>query len=123
MQRPAQFSLVLETPAASPEDASAHFSAKLSVETDISDVMFDLQRGYEGFVIVDVRDQASFEACHIPGAMHIPTRRIDAETTRGIPKEKAVVVYCWGPGCAKKAGKSRARSEIQHRCTGRAQNG
>jgi len=77
MQRPRQFSLVLEIPAASPDEASAHFAAKLSVETDISDLMFDLQRGYEGFVLLDVRDQAAFDACHIPGAVHVPARQID----------------------------------------------
>ncbi len=99
MQRPRQFSLVLEIPAASPDEASAHLAAKLSVETDISDLMFDLQRGYEGFVLLDVRDQASFDACHIPSAVHLRARRIDGDTTREIPKDKAVVVYCWGPGC------------------------
>ena len=99
MERPRQFSLVLETPVASPDEASAHFLAKLSVETDISDLVFDLQKGYDGFVVLDARDEASFEACHIPGAVNVPARRVDTETTREIPKEKAVVVYCWGPGC------------------------
>ncbi|MDA1215552.1 MAG: rhodanese-like domain-containing protein [Chloroflexi bacterium] len=111
LQRSGEFSLVLETPAVSPDEASAHFSAKLSVETDISDVMLDLQRGYEGFVLLDARDQAAFDACHIPSAVSMPARRIDAETTRDIPKEKAVVVYCWGPACnsATKAALKLAR--------------
>ena len=39
-----QFSLVLEVPPAEPQDASRHFASKLSVETDPSDVMLDLQR-------------------------------------------------------------------------------
>ena len=99
MQRSRQFSLVLETPAANPEQASAHFLAKLSVETDIADLMVDLQGGYDGFVLLDVRDQRAFEECHIPGAVHLAARRIDAETTRDMPKDKAVVVYCWGPAC------------------------
>lgn len=151
MQRPREFSLVLEIPAASPDEANAHFAAKLSVETDISDLMFDLQRGYEGFVLLDVRDQASFEVCHIPSAIHLPARRIDGDTTRGIPKEKAVVVYCWGPGCngatkaalalsklgfrvkeligagsstgAKRVGASKVRLQIQRLCTGRDLSG
>ena len=99
MQQSRQFSLVLETPAASPEEARAHFAAKLSVETDVADLMLDLQRGHDAFVLLDVRDQKSFDECHIPTAVNISSRRIDSETTRGMPKEKAVVVYCWGPAC------------------------
>ena len=99
MQRSPQFSLVLETPAAGPEEASAHFLAKLSVETDIADLMVDLQKGCDGFVLLDVRDQPAFEDCHIPSAVNLPMRRIDGDTTRDLPKEKAVVVYCWGPAC------------------------
>ena len=80
-------------------EANAHFSAKLSVETDIADLMSDLKRGaQDGFVLLDVRDQATFEECHIPTAINLPTRRIDGDTTKGLPKER-VVVYCRGPAC------------------------
>lgn len=99
MQRSRHFSSVLETPAASPDEASAHFLAKLSVETDVADLMADLRNGYDGFVLLDVRDQTSFEECHIPSAVNLPTRRITADTTGDISREKAVVVYCWGPAC------------------------
>jgi rhodanese-related sulfurtransferase len=91
--------LVLETPAASPEEASEHFLAKLSVETDVADLMFDLQHGFDGFVLLDVRDPSAFEECHIPTAVNLPTRRIDAGTTRDFSKAKPIVVYCWGPAC------------------------
>lgn len=95
------FSLVLETPAARPEDAARHFLAKLSVETDVSDVMLDRQRGQNGFVLVDVRSSPVFEECHIPGAINLPYRRINENTEEIIQlsKEKLVVVYCWGPAC------------------------
>ncbi len=95
------FSLVLETPAARPEDAARHFLAKLSVETDVSDVMLDRQRGQNGFVLVDVRSSPVFEECYIPGAINLPYRRINENTEEIIQlsKEKLVVVYCWGPAC------------------------
>lgn len=99
MQRSPTFSLVLETPAAGSEQASAHFLAKLSVETDIADLMIDLQKGYDGFVLLDVRDERAFEDCHIPSAANLPTRRINGDTTRDLAMEKAIVVYCWGPAC------------------------
>lgn len=50
-------------------------------------------------MLVDVRDPADFEKCHIPSAINLPTRRIDANTTRDFPKDKPIVVYCWGPAC------------------------
>jgi rhodanese-related sulfurtransferase len=94
-----QFSLVLEVPAADPQDASRHFASKLSFETDPSDVMLDLQRGQTGFVIVDVRSADDFEECHVEGAISFPYRQINAETVTRLPKDKLIVVYCWSPGC------------------------
>lgn len=94
-----QFSLVLEVPPAEPQEASRHFASKLSVETDPSDVMLDLQRGQTGFIIVDVRSTDDYEECHVEGAISFPYRQINAETVTRLPKDKLIVVYCWGPGC------------------------
>ena len=94
-----QFSLVLEVPAADPQEASRHFASKLSVETDPSDVMLDLQRGQTGFIIVDVRSADDFEECHIDCAISFPYRQINAESITRLPKDKLIVTYCWGPGC------------------------
>jgi rhodanese-related sulfurtransferase len=94
-----QFSLVLEVPAAAPEDAHRHFASKLSMETDPSDVMLDLQRGQDGFVIMDVRGADDYADCHIDGAIHLPYRQINADTTKHLSKDKVIVTYCWGPGC------------------------
>lgn len=102
------FSLVLETPPASPEEAQRHFLARLSVETDPSDVRLDLQRGQTGFVLVDARSEQDFTECHIPGALNLPYRKINKETTGHLAKEKPVVVYCWSPGC-NAANKAAAR--------------
>src|SRR5215469_3267231 len=93
------FSLVLETPAAQPEEAHRHFLAKLSVETDPSDVRLDLQRGQKSFVLLDTRSVQDFEECHIPGAINLPARRITAESTAHLSKERPIVTYCWGVGC------------------------
>ena len=102
------FSLVLETPAARPEDAQRHFLAKLSVETDAADVRLDLQRGQNSFVMIDARAAQDFEECHIPGALNLPYRRITAESTAHLSKEQLLVVYCWSPGC-NSATKAAAR--------------
>lgn len=94
-----QFSLVLEVPPADPQDAARHFASKLSVETDPSDVMLDLQRGQNSFIILDVRSVEDFEECHVEGASSFPYRQMNAETVTRLPKDKVIVVYCFGPGC------------------------
>ena len=91
------FSLVLDTPAAEPELARQHFLSRLAFETDISDLLLDLQRGQSNFTIIDTRSAKSFAECHIPGAINLP--RINEQTTAELPKGKVCIVYCWGPGC------------------------
>jgi rhodanese-related sulfurtransferase len=93
------FSFVLETPAATPEAARQHFLAKLSVETDAADLRTDLERGRKGFVVVDTRTPEAYARRHIPGALNIPSRTVNAQTTAALSKEDVIVVYCWGPGC------------------------
>lgn len=43
--------------------------------------------------LVDVRDSVSYNNGHIPGAIHIPFARVEAEASR-LPKGKPVVAYC-----------------------------
>ncbi|GAC1637120.1 MAG: rhodanese-like domain-containing protein [Ktedonobacteraceae bacterium] len=93
------FSLVGETPAARPEDAQHHFLAKLSVETDVSDVQLDLQRGQNSFLLIDARSTSDFAQSHLPGAISLPYRSINAESTTHLSKEQLIVVYCWSPAC------------------------
>jgi rhodanese-related sulfurtransferase len=93
------FSLVLEMPAAKPEEAHRHFLAKLLVETDAADVRLDLQRGQNSFLLIDARAAQDFEECHIPGAINLPYRKITAESTAHLSKEQPLVIYCWSPGC------------------------
>lgn len=99
--RAAAFSFVLETGTADPVVARQHFAAKLSVETDPADVHADLERGARGFRVVDVRGALHYERCHIPGALNLPARSINADTVRaaGLSADDVIVVYCWGPGC------------------------
>ncbi|WP_321472063.1 rhodanese-like domain-containing protein [uncultured Paludibaculum sp.] len=94
-----RFSSVLETPAADPEIARAHFASKLSVETDPSDVFADMEKGIPGFVVVDVRSPQRYAEGHVPGSLNIPHRTLREETTAGIPRDTVVITYCDGPGC------------------------
>jgi rhodanese-related sulfurtransferase len=96
---PGSTSRVLAIPAAAPETAHDHFRARLSFETDASDVYTDQQNGAAGFLLVDTRAHADYEAEHLPGAFSLPHSEMSAETTRGLPRDVLLVTYCWGPGC------------------------
>jgi rhodanese-related sulfurtransferase len=84
---------------ASSADTIAHFSAKLSFETDPSDVAAALADGTADFVLVDVRGQSSWAQGHADGALHIPRVDIAERAAELIPAGSRVVVYCWGPAC------------------------
>jgi rhodanese-related sulfurtransferase len=91
---------VTTIPAAPSADAAAHYAARLSFETDCSDVGADVERGVEGFVVVDVRSPELYAEGHVPGSINLPHRRITAETAAAlIPPGVLVVTYCNGPHC------------------------
>lgn len=94
------FSFVREVVAAEPEAARAYYATKLAVETDPADLNIDLRRGAEGIVVVDARaNPESWEECRIPGALRLPYRTINEQTTADLPRDAVLVVYCWGPAC------------------------
>ncbi|HUP50540.1 MAG TPA: rhodanese-like domain-containing protein [Thermoanaerobaculia bacterium] len=43
--------------------------------------------------VIDVRDSVSYTNGHIPGAIHIPFSRVEAEAS-SLPKDKPIVAYC-----------------------------
>jgi rhodanese-related sulfurtransferase len=81
-----------------PEEAHAHFSARLRFETDCADVAADLKAGAMDYTVVDVRSPKAYAFGHVPGAISAPSPTIDAEVAASLP-EGLLVVYCWGPGC------------------------
>ena len=89
--------------------AIQHFAAKLSFETDVSDVHAALESGDSGFVLIDSRGEAAWEQGHIAGALHLPTREIALRAVEHVPAGTPVVTYCWGPGCN---GATRAALEF-----------
>ena len=94
---------------AAPADAVAHFAARLAFETDVSDVHADMEAGVPGLVVVDSRSRESWDAGHVPGAVHLPTAEIAARAEAEVPRSAVVVTYCWSPGCN---GSTRAALEF-----------
>jgi rhodanese-related sulfurtransferase len=48
-----------------------------------------------GAQIVDVLPAAEYEDLHLPGAISLPLKRLNAETVARLERDDAVVVYCW----------------------------
>nr|VUD32065.1 Rhodanese-related sulfurtransferase [Raoultella sp. NCTC 9187] len=72
-------SVVTEFTPAAPAEAAAWFGKKLSLETDCADVHRAMSEGEADCVLLHVVGSAeTFARRHLPGALHIPHRHIDA---------------------------------------------
>lgn len=49
----------------------------------------------EGAQFVDVLGTSEFHDAHLPGAIHIPLRRLDAQAPERLDRAPPVVVYCF----------------------------
>ncbi|MFD2264745.1 rhodanese-like domain-containing protein [Lacibacterium aquatile] len=92
-------SSVTQIPAANAAVAAAHFAARLSLETDCSDVEAAMRAGEMDFVLLDVRGPISYAKAHVPGAINLPHRKITTEALAAYPADTVFVVYCAGPHC------------------------
>lgn len=92
-------SRVLDTPPADAKTANEHFLSRLSFETDPSDVYNDLKNMINNIVVVDARTIEAYSKGHVPGAINLPWRTINEETTIDLPREKVLVTYCDGVHC------------------------
>ncbi len=84
---------------ASSTEAEAHFSKRLTLETDCWDVHHALTNGATDFVLLDVRGRDAYTAGHVPGAVSMPHAEIDADRMGAWPAGTVFVVYCAGPHC------------------------
>ena len=48
-----------------------------------------------GGQLVEVLLREEYEEQHLRSAVNIPLKELDAETTAGLDRAKAVIVYCW----------------------------
>jgi rhodanese-related sulfurtransferase len=45
--------------------------------------------------LVEVLPQEEYDEEHLPGAVNIPVKELDAQTTAQLDKRNPVIVYCW----------------------------
>lgn len=48
-----------------------------------------------GAQLVEVLPPEQYAEERVPGAINIPLKRLDTQTTAQLDKRRAVVVYCW----------------------------
>ena len=48
----------------------------------------------QGAQLVDVLGEDEFEHDHLPGAINIPLKRLDATTAARLDRDRPVLVYC-----------------------------
>lgn len=48
-----------------------------------------------GAQLVEVLPSPEYEEDHLPGAIHLPLRKIDSDAVNVLDRNRAVVVYCW----------------------------
>jgi rhodanese-related sulfurtransferase len=48
-----------------------------------------------GAQLVEVLPGEEYEELHLPGAVNIPLKELDADSTAGLEKRNPVIVYCW----------------------------
>jgi len=49
----------------------------------------------EGAQVVDVLPAQEYGEDHLPGAINLPLRKIEADATRVLDPSRPVIVYCW----------------------------
>ena len=48
-----------------------------------------------GAQLVEVLPEAEYTEAHLPGAINIPLKQLDAHSSGVLARDRPVVVYCW----------------------------
>ena len=49
----------------------------------------------EGAQVVEVLARSEYDEDHLPGAIHLPLRRLETEARSVLDPGRPVIVYCW----------------------------
>lgn len=49
----------------------------------------------DGAQLVEVLPAGEYTEMHLPGAVNIPLKTLDAATAAGLDRTRPVIVYCW----------------------------
>jgi rhodanese-related sulfurtransferase len=80
------------------DDQIQYYTNKLQFESDSWDVKVALESGHN-ILVIDARSNDAYKFEHIAGAMNIPHRSMNIETTRHLDRHALIITYCDGIGC------------------------
>lgn len=80
------------------DDQIKHYADKLAYEIDSWDLQEALNNG-DHVIVIDARSPQAYAAGHIPGAVSLPHRQMNADATARFDKAALIVTYCDGIGC------------------------
>ena len=80
------------------DEQRLHYRRKLDFEIDSWDLKVAREAG-ERITVVDARSKEAYAREHIPGAISMPHREMNAQSTASIDRAALVVTYCDGIGC------------------------
>ncbi len=49
----------------------------------------------DGAILIDALPRSDYDAEHIAGAINLPIKELNAQTTAHLSKDDPVIVYCW----------------------------
>ena len=49
----------------------------------------------EGAQLAEVLPRAEYDDEHLPGAIHLPLKQLDADSASAVDRSRPVIVYCW----------------------------
>jgi hypothetical protein len=61
-------------------------------ERGLAQLQWLIDRGAQ---LVDVLPEAEYREAHLPGAINIPLKQLDAHTARALDRGRPVIAYCW----------------------------
>ncbi len=91
-----------------------HYADKLAYEIDAWDLKVLLDEK-QPVIVIDARSPQAYATEHIPGAISLPHRTMDAATTAGLDKLVMVITYCDGIGCNASTKGALAMSKLGFR--------
>jgi rhodanese-related sulfurtransferase len=50
---------------------------------------------HDGAQLLEVLPHEEYEEQHLPGAISLPLKELDADAVTGLSRDKAAIVYCW----------------------------
>ena len=65
----------------------------MSAKVDIDGLRALLDRG--DAQLVEVLPAEEYDEEHLPGAINLPLKQLDADTAAVLDRERPVIVYCW----------------------------